>query len=116
MDSEIKPDTNYYKYKRYWPPPPITQSIYEYQDVNNDVNLQLDVTNFYYNKLLLWLDNSSKFSKFKKFKQINKKLGIKFIYKLLKNFINKYKINWYDLRLNHASIKIYIYNKLLDII
>ena len=113
MISEITPDKNIYKTKRYWPVPPYVQSIYQYQNINNDNNLQKDVTLFFHTKLLLWINKESKF---KQYKYLEKKLdtnnGIKFIYKLLKKFISKTNINWYDLRDNYYLIKKYILIKL----
>ena len=103
---------NKYKIKRYWPVPPIIESVYEYQNVNSDKNLQKNVTMFFYNKLLSWINNDNNFNKFIKFKSINTKISILFIYKILQKFISKTNINWYDLRDNYKLIKKYIYIKL----
>jgi|UniRef100_A0A6C0EFS5 predicted enzyme involved in methoxymalonyl-ACP biosynthesis len=106
---------NEYKFKRYWPVPPIIDSVYEYQDVNNDKNLQKDVTKFFYKKLLLWISEDNNFDKFKK--KINKieNDGIRIVYILLKKFITRTHINWYDLRDNYKLIKKFFYIKLSSI-
>jgi len=104
---------NNIKIKRYWPIPPVIESVYEYQNVNNDKYLQKDVTTFFRDNLLSWISNDNKFNKFNKYKLIiESKTGILFIYKLLQKFINKTNINWYDLRDNYKLIKKYIYIKL----
>ena len=56
-----------YPYRRYWPTPPIIQSFYQYQDVNADKRLQTDVIEFFYKKVLSWIDSKEKFLKFKNF-------------------------------------------------
>jgi len=99
-----------YPYRRYWPTPPIIQSFYQYQDVNADKRLQTDVIEFFYKKVLSWIDSKEKFLKFKNFN--NLKNGKKIIYKILKQIIKKTNINWYDLRDNYILIKKYIYIKL----
>ena len=105
---------NEYKFKRYWTVPSLIESVYEYQDVNNDKNLQKDVTKFFYKKLLLWISEDNKFSKLQKINKIEKH-GIIIVYKLLKKFINRTHINWYDLRDNYKLIKKFFYIKLSSI-
>ena len=97
-------------FKKYYPVPPVYQSIYEYQDINNDINLRKKFTLFFHNKLLGWIDKDSKF-KFlhNKKKQISSTEGYNVIYKLLRKFVKKSNINWYDLSDNKNLIKDYLY-------
>jgi hypothetical protein len=103
-----------YSVRRYWPVPNVTQSLFTYQNVNADKNLQNNVTKFFYKKLLNWIqDQESKFNKFKYLlKDLESENLFKLIYKLLRNLIKITNINWYDLRDNYLLIKKYIYIKL----
>lgn len=101
------------KTKRYWPAPPLIDSVYEYQNVNKDVNLRKDVTNFFQQKVLKWIEKHPKFIHLKSQKnylQTNK--GKMHIYQLLRHYIKKSGINWYDLRDNRSIIKEYLSKKL----
>ena len=95
---------------KYFITPPIMPSYYEYQDVNKDVELRVDVINFFFKKLLKWVNNDKLFIKYEKHKDNldNKKTKRK-LYKLLRNFIKKSNINWYDLRDNYLLLKEYLY-------
>ena len=44
-------------YKKYFPPPPVVESTYEYQNVNKDVNLRNNVISFFIQKLIKWYSN-----------------------------------------------------------
>ena len=89
---------------------PIMQSYYEYQDVNKDPNLRIDVINFFFNKLLKWVKNDSLFKKYEnKESSLNNKKTKKRLYKLLRSFIKKNNKNWYDLRDNYLFFKEYLY-------
>lgn len=99
--------------RRFWPVPPIIQSEYLYQDVNKDMNLRNDVTNFFHKKIIKWINE------YPEFKHLNSKKkflesgeGRKQIYELLRHFIKKSGINWYDLRDNYSIIKEYLSQKL----
>ena len=99
--------------KRYWAVPPIISTTYEYQSVNHDKKLQFNVTNFFYKKLLSWIYNNKYYTRYKEniLSKSNKYI-FKSIYYILKKFIKKTNINWYDLRDNYNLIKNYIYIKL----
>jgi len=101
------------KVRRYWPVPPLIDSIYEYQDINKDINLRKDVTEFFHRKVLKWIDEYSDFSHLKtqkKYLQSNE--GKMHIYNLLRHFIKKSGINWYDLRDNYTIIKEFLSKKI----
>jgi hypothetical protein len=93
---------------------PPTPSYYEYQDINQDTTLRTDVVNYFYNKLLKWISSSSMYKKHKKHEDYlyKNKSKIKLnLYKLLRYFVKKAKINWYELRTNHFIIKEYLAKK-----
>jgi hypothetical protein len=97
------------KYRRYWPVPPLIDHIYEYQDVNKDVHLRKSVTDYFQEKILNWINTESDFSKYKsKTKFFESDEGYMHIYHLLRHFIKRSKINWYDLRDNSKIIKSYM--------
>ena len=48
--------------RRYWPVPPLIDSVYEYQNVNKDVNLRKDVTDFFHRKVLKWIEEYPEFN------------------------------------------------------
>ena len=88
-------------------PPPMPPN-YNYQDVNLDPNLRLDVINYFYNKLLKWISSSRLYTKYSEHENyiFNNKYKVKQkIYKLLRYFVKKANINWYDLRSNNIIIK-----------
>jgi lysyl-tRNA synthetase class I len=91
---------------------------YETTDVGENENLQKDVTDFFYNKTQKWLKEDHEFSKVKKhLKFIKSKKGNPYIYKLLKLFVKKNNVNWYELRGedHYDDVKEYIRNKLASI-
>jgi hypothetical protein len=99
--------------KRYWPVPPVIDSIYEYQDVNKDVKLRKDVTEFFHRKVLKWIEEYPEFTHLKSKKNnLQTDEGKMRIYNLLRHFIKKSGINWYDLRDNYSVIKEYLSKKL----
>jgi hypothetical protein len=97
------------KFKKYWPVPPLINSIYEYQNVNKDINLRKDVTNFFHRKILKWIEKYPDLTHLKSQKSYFESYkGKKHIYNLLRHFIKKSDINWYDLRDNYTIIKEYL--------
>jgi hypothetical protein len=107
-----KPDT-----RRFWPVPPLIDHVVEYQDVNKDINLRKNVTKFFHEKVIKWISESAtEYTEFKKYKPkltfYKSTDGQMHIYNLLRLFIKKSGINWYDLRDNYAIIKEYLSTKL----
>jgi hypothetical protein len=99
--------------RRYWPVPPLIDSVYEYQNVNKDINLRKDVTDFFHRKVLKWIEEYPEFSHLKSQKfYLQSDEGKMHIYNLLRHFIKKSGINWYDLRDNYSIIKEYLSEKL----
>lgn len=110
---ELKPLTEKPDHRRYWPVPPLIQSVYEYQNVNADLNLRKDVTTFFHRKVIKWIKTYSEFSTHKsKLTFIESVDGQMHIYNLLRKFIKKSGINWYDLRDNYSIVKDYLNAKL----
>ncbi len=102
------------KFKKYYPVPPPQPSVYLYQNVNHDVNLRKNVTEFFHTKVLKWINMSYPgFTEHKsKLKMLDSTDGKMIIYNLLRDFIKKSGINWYDLRDNYSLIKEYLSKKL----
>jgi hypothetical protein len=97
-------------YKRYWPAPPLINSVYEYQNVNKDLTLRKKMTETISKKMVEWIENDSDFSKFKNKKNyITSVDGMMDIYKLLRQFVKKSGLNWYDLLDHVSSVKKYLY-------
>lgn len=110
---EVKPLTEKPTFRRYWPVPPVIESVFEYQNVNTDLNLRKDVTTFFHKKIIKWITNYPEFSHHKKKLDFIESLdGQMYVYNLLRNFIKKSGINWYDLRDNYSIVKEYINAKL----
>ena len=99
--------------RRYWPVPPLIDHIVEYQDINKDVYLRKDVTKFFHEKVLKWINEYDEFKIYKSKLQFLKTTdGQLHIYNLLRHFVKKSGINWYDLRDNYSIIKEYLSKKL----
>jgi hypothetical protein len=93
------------KFRKYYPVPPIIESVYEYQDIDRDPQLRKKMTEFYHAKLLKWLANYPNL-----IKKLNSVDGQLIVYKLLRKFVKNSTINWYDLKDNYSVIKDYLYN------
>ena len=89
----------------------ILKTTVMHDTVNNDSNLHVFVTKYYYNKTKYWIKHSDKFNKYKDIK-FKSRSGKKFIFNTLNDIVKKYDINWYDLRKFHTIIKLFIYKKL----
>ncbi len=99
--------------KRYWVPPPVIQSYIEYQDINKDKKLRANVTDYFYDKTKEWINKDEDFSKLKSnISFIQTTDGYKHIYNILRKYIKKKKLNWYDLKDNTNSVKKYIKHNL----
>jgi hypothetical protein len=71
----------------------------EIQNIGNDEYLQDDVTEYYYNKTIKWIQNEHEFGKAKKhLKFIKSKKGFPYLKKVLTSFVKKTGKNWYELR------------------
>lgn len=78
---------------------PHIKSYYEYLDVNQDKNLQKNVTMFFYREMMdKWINNDIQYKKLKNKKLLKSKDGLQLIYKILNKLVKKGETNWYDLR------------------
>jgi hypothetical protein len=89
----------------------------QYQDVGDNPNLQSDVTDFFYTKVLKWINKDIDFKHLKKHYSFFKNhSGKKYIYNMLRLFVKKSKANWYDLReQNYDIVKKYLKSKIGNI-
>jgi hypothetical protein len=111
-DNKISNDN---KIRTYFIPPAFTERVYEYQNINKDKRLRFDMTQFYYNKIIKWITNQEFFSKYKKllpFLKTDK--GFKYVYILLRIFIKRTHLNWYDLKDNYDVVKDFFQRKLIS--
>ena len=88
--------------KYYIIPPSVHESVYEYQDINKDMNLRHTVTLFFQEKIKKWIN---KYQEFKKLK--SKNITYDIIYNTLRKIVKKGKLNWYELRTNSSELKKY---------
>ena len=107
-------NNNVPKFKRYWPPPPLIDRVYEYQNLNKDAKFRKEVTEFFKNKIIKWIDNDKEFSKYNsKKKYYETENGFMEVYNLLRKYARKHNLKWWDLRSDHYSnIKEYMSEKL----
>ena len=69
----------------------------KYLNINKDPKLRKDVTKFFQNKIIKWIKNDSDFKQFKNNLNLYDSIeGTKIIYNLIRQFVKKYKVNWYD--------------------
>ena len=100
--------------KMKFPGVPYIKSYYEYIDLNEDKNLQKNVTKFFYDELMnKWISNDKVFQKFKNKKMLKTKDGLQLIYKILLKLVTKGDTKWWDLRdPQYILTKDYIYYQL----
>ena len=87
-------------YKKYYPVPTAHESIYEYQNVNKDMNLRYNVTIFFLEKIKKWINKYPEFEKLK-----SKNITYDLVYHLLRKIVKKSNLNWYELRTNSSKFK-----------
>ena len=94
--------------RKFYPPPPLLYTAFEYQDMGKDMKFRKDVTDFFHAKVLKWITNYKEFSHLKKYYNFLKSdKGYLYIYELLRLFCKKSKLNWFDLRDNYPILKDY---------
>tara|TARA_B110000902_G_scaffold265183_1_gene348758 strand:- start:65 stop:448 length:384 start_codon:yes stop_codon:yes gene_type:complete len=85
--------------KMIFPGVPYIKSYYEYIDLNEDKNLQKNVTKFFYDELInKWIPTDKIFNKFKNKKLLKTKDGLQLMYKILLKLVTKGDTKWWDLR------------------
>tara|TARA_B100000524_G_scaffold322707_1_gene204221 strand:+ start:351 stop:692 length:342 start_codon:yes stop_codon:yes gene_type:complete len=102
----MDPNNSQIRIKKFYPPPPIIGTYYEYIDVNKDKNLRKLVTTFFHKKVIKWTNQYSEFSHLKKhINKLKSSDGYSLIYNLIRKFVKDYNINWYDIRDNYPTFK-----------
>ena len=98
--------------KRYYPVPLSLPGTIEYQDVGKDMNLRKDISKYYLEKTIEWIEKDKKLKKYSKL--LKSEDGLEVIYNLLRVYVKNGKANWYDLRdpNNAPVIKEYLKYKL----
>ena len=98
--------------KRYYPVPLSLPGTIEYQDVGKDMNLRKEISTYYLEKTIEWIEKDKKLKKY--LKLLKSKDGLDVIYDLLRLYVRNGKANWYDLRdpNNAPVIKEYLKYKL----
>lgn len=82
-----------------------------YTNVNTNYTLRDSVSSFFTNKSIKWMNNKELPHCFKSILLSNK--GNDFMYGILRKYVNKHNVNWYDLReKKYDSVKRYIIHKL----
>ena len=95
--------------KKYFPPPPIIGTYYEYIDVNKDKNLRKSVTDFFFKKVNKWISTYSDFKHLKQYsKKMNSDKGYMLVYNMIRKFTKDYNINWFDLKDYYVTFKDYL--------
>jgi hypothetical protein len=100
---------------KYYPPPAIIEGEYQYEDINKNPELRKNMTRFFYNKVLKWIEKDNQYNKLKSIKSLIEKHGKVYIYNILRRFVKKSGLNWYDLKDEYKYIKKYLCKKLLNI-
>jgi ribosomal protein L29 len=90
---------------------------YDYIDLSESKDLQKEVIKFYYKKTLKWLENNPEFNKVKKHLAFLKtEKGIKYLKSLVKLYVKKNKVKWYEMRKdNYDEVKDFIKSHLNSI-
>jgi hypothetical protein len=102
--------------RKYYPPPPIINSVVQYENVNVDPNLRKLMTEFFLKKSIKWVKNYSQFENCKNIlPELESSKGAKIIYNILKEFTKKSDTNWYDLKEKYRIVKDYLRYKLASI-
>ena len=108
-------DETFPRPKKYFPPPPIIGTYYEYIDVNKDENLRKSVTQFFHKKIIKWISSYPEFKHLKPYqKKFDTEKGYMLIYNIIRKFTKDYNINWFDLKDYYPTFKDYLKFNLLQ--
>ena len=106
----------------------VMSNYYKYSDVNKDPKLRKMMVEYYKKKIKKWISSSREYeskllNKFSKNKILNSSLSEDIfnkyindyrIYKILREFVNKRELNWYDLKKYKKNIKKKVLNFLIE--
>lgn len=99
----------------YFPPPPVIPTLRKKPyDINKDPKFRKDMTIFFLKKIVKWMENYDAFKHTRKnLKKIKSKEGQNIIYKILREFVKKNEIKWFDLdNIYYDKVKDYLKFKL----
>jgi hypothetical protein len=86
--------------------PQYTRIVYDYQDLNKDPKIHQQIVKFFQKKIIKWMNNNILK---KNINFIKSKEGFEHIYHLIKKFVKKENVKWYELReKNYNLVKEYI--------
>ena len=89
--------------------PRVYNTTITYPSVNKNTQLRKDVTDFFLNKILKWLTYDEYVHLKNKYELYNSRKGEDVVYHLIRKYVNKNKVNWYELRTKYYSnIKEYL--------
>jgi hypothetical protein len=89
---------------------PYVELTYAYQNINSNPRIKKEITDFFYNKVIKWINSDDDFKQYKHGKFVSSSSIDKeiYIYKLLKHLIKKTNLKWYELRdYNYKFVKKY---------
>jgi hypothetical protein len=90
----------------------IDYGTYYYLNVNKLPALRQQVLKYYKDKIYKWINKYPEFKKFEHLKKLDDTNFTALIYKLLRHYVKRSDLNWYELRTNHKSLKKYFEKKL----
>jgi hypothetical protein len=87
----------------------------KYKNMNKDINLRKSVINFFVDKIYKWIKKDHDFEQYRKnIKSLESSEIFELMYKIIRNYVNKNKAKWYELRTEkYYLVKFYI-NKNLE--
>ena len=96
-----------YLRKLYSPPP--SGHYYKYINVNKNKDLRNSVTKFFHKKLIKWINKYSEYKHLKKYlKKIESDEGFNIVFKIIKKFLKKNNLKWWDAKKHYFIIKDYL--------
>ena len=109
--------------KQYFPIITKSESYYQYQNLNKDKNLRNHMVKKYTKHLEKWIDNNfyDKLNILIKFRKSNKNikeyifknyLTYEKIYSILRKYVNRNDVNWYDLHEHKYELRKYFTKKI----
>lgn len=89
--------------------PPSSGYYYKYVNVNKNKNLRKSVTLFFQKKLIKWINEYPDYKHLKKhLNKIKSDDGYKIIYKVIRVFLKKNNLKWWDTKKHYFVLKDYL--------
>ena len=82
----------------------------KYKNINKDINLRKSVIKFFVEKIYKWIKKDYDFRQYKsEIRSLDSSDIDELMYKIIRNFVNKNKAKWYELRTEkYYLLKFYI--------